>query len=73
MTIDASGRPVSTPLTRRIIGIQAAQLAAVPDVTALTYGIDKVPATRAALSSGMLHGLVTSSDLAKGLLASGPL
>jgi DNA-binding transcriptional regulator LsrR (DeoR family) len=67
--IDADGRTVEDSLVRRIIGISAQRLATVPDVTALTYGADKMAAVRAALSSGMVHGLVTTSDLAARLLA----
>lgn len=67
--IDAAGRTVEDSLVRRIIGIPARRLAAVPDVTALAYGADKVEAVRAALGSGMVHGLVTTSELATRLLA----
>jgi DNA-binding transcriptional regulator LsrR (DeoR family) len=67
--IDAAGRTMEDSLVRRIIGIPARRLATVPDVTALAYGADKVEAVRAALRSGMVHGLVTTSELASRLLA----
>ncbi|MBL8930073.1 MAG: transcriptional regulator [Kineosporiaceae bacterium] len=67
--IDSSGRPVRVPLVRRTIGISADQLRAVPDVTALAYGADKAQAVAAALHSGLVHGLVTTRDLATALLA----
>ncbi len=72
IVIDPAGRPLDVPLARRIIGISASQLAAVPDVTALAYGADKVLAVASALRSGMVHGLVTTPDLAAGLLACSP-
>ncbi len=67
--IGSSGRPVHVPLVRRTIGISADQLRAVPDVTALAYGADKDHAVAAALHSGLVHGLVTTRDLATALLA----
>lgn len=68
IAIDADGRPVAAPLVRRTVGISAEQLAAVPEVTALVYGATKAPAAVAALRSGMVHGLVTTRDLATALL-----
>jgi DNA-binding transcriptional regulator LsrR (DeoR family) len=67
--IDADGAPVRAGVTARMIAIRAAQLAGIPDVTALVYGPEKVVAVRAAVRSGMVHGLVTTSDLAEALLA----
>ena len=69
--IDAAGQPVATTLEGRMIGIRAAELAHIPDVTALVYGVDKMTAVRAALRSGMVNALVLTSDLALVLLADG--
>jgi len=66
--IDAAGRPVATPLEDRMIGIRAATLARIKDVTALAYGAEKAGAVRAALDSGLVHSLVLSRDLAAELL-----
>ena len=42
--IDGDGNPVTTPLTDRLIGIDAEQLHGVPDVIAVAYGTAKVDA-----------------------------
>jgi DNA-binding transcriptional regulator LsrR (DeoR family) len=70
--LDAEGRPVKAPLTRRIIGIDAAQLRRVPDVLALAYGIEKVLAVDASIRGGFVTGLVTHTVLAQALLATEP-
>ncbi len=70
--LDADGRAVDAPLTRRIIGIDATQLREVPDVLALAYGIEKTLAVHAALRGGYVTGLITHSALAQALLAAEP-
>jgi DNA-binding transcriptional regulator LsrR (DeoR family) len=45
--IDAEGRPVTTSLTERLVGIGAEQLRAVPDVIAIVYGAQKAAAVHA--------------------------
>jgi len=61
--IDAVGRPVPTELEARTIGIRPEQLRRIPDVTALAWSEQKAPAVLAALSSGLISGLVTTRDL----------
>src|SRR3954451_22564543 len=62
------GTPVRTELTDRIIGIDAQQMRAIPEVVVIAYGTAKVPAVRAALVSGLVGGLVTHSSVARALL-----
>ena len=66
--LTADGDPVHTDLTERIIGMNAEQLRAIPEVTAIAYGVAKVPAVHAALRSGLLTGLVTHKSIAQALL-----
>ena len=66
--IDAHGRPVSTPLTRRIIGVTGEQLARIDTVISVAYGAAKADAVGAALRGGLVNGLVTHSGLARALL-----
>jgi len=51
-----------------MIGIDAEQLRAIPEVTAIAYGAAKLPAVHAALRSGLITGLVTHKALAQSLL-----
>ena len=51
-----------------MIGINAEQLQAIPEVIAIAYGMAKVPAAQAALRSGLISGLVTHKTLAQSLL-----
>lgn len=66
--VTAEGQPVHSDLTDRIIGIDAEQLAAIPEVIGIPYGDDKAPAVRAALRSGLVTSLVTHTSLAELLL-----
>jgi DNA-binding transcriptional regulator LsrR (DeoR family) len=66
--IDADGNPVTTPLTDRLIGIDAQQLHAVPEVIAVVYGPAKVDAVHAAISGGLVTSVVTHAAMAGGLL-----
>jgi DNA-binding transcriptional regulator LsrR (DeoR family) len=66
--IDGEGNPVSTPLTDRLIGIDAQQLHAVPDVIAVAYGTAKVDAVAAGIRGGFITSLVTHTAMASGLL-----
>ena len=68
MFLDTSGKPVPTPLSERMIGIDARQMAAIPEVVVIAYGAAKAPATHAALRSGLVGGLVTHTALAHALL-----
>ena len=66
--LTAEGEPVQTYLTDRMIGINADQMRAIPEVTAIAYGVTKVPAVLAALRSGLISGLVTHKTFARALL-----
>lgn len=66
--IDADGEPVHTELRQRMIGVGTEQMRAIPSVIALPYGVEKAPAVRAALRSGLVNSLVTHTALARELL-----
>ena len=66
--LTADGEPVQTDLTERMIGINAEQMRAIPEVTAIAYGMAKIPAAHAALRSGLISGLVTHKTFAQALL-----
>ena len=68
LQLDADGDPVTTSLTDRLIGIDAAQLRAVDDVIAIVYGAAKAGAARAAIRGGYVNSLVTHGALAHALL-----
>jgi DNA-binding transcriptional regulator LsrR (DeoR family) len=65
---DAEGRPVSSEIDDRIIGVSLEQLRRGPRVVAASGGPDKVPAIRAALRGGLIDVLVTDSVTARKLL-----
>ena len=69
--LDASGRPVQSPLRDRIIGITPAQLRRIPEVIGIAYGVGKVSAAYAALRGGYLQGIVTHTKFAEQLLEFG--
>ena len=66
--LDAEGRPVSTSITGRLIGIDAEGLLAIPDVIALAYGTAKAEAVRATLRGGIATSLITHTSMARRLL-----
>ena len=66
--LSADGEPLRTELTERMIGVDAEQMRAIPEVIVIAYGMAKVPALRAALRSGLLGGVVTHTTLAQALL-----
>jgi DNA-binding transcriptional regulator LsrR (DeoR family) len=66
--IDGEGNPVTTPLSDRLIGIDAEQLHAVPDVIAVAYGTAKVDAVHAGIRGGFITSLVTHTAMASALL-----
>lgn len=68
--LDASGTPIETSLSDRVIGINAAQLTAVPQVIAIAYGAVKAPAVLATIRSGLVRSLVTHTALARAMLES---
>jgi DNA-binding transcriptional regulator LsrR (DeoR family) len=66
--IDDDGELVTTALTERLIGIDAAQLRAIPEVIAIVYGAAKAHAVRAAMRGGFVTSLVTHTGMAHALL-----
>jgi DNA-binding transcriptional regulator LsrR (DeoR family) len=66
--LGGDGRPVETELDSRMIVTSGAELARIPCVIAVAYGVSKSVAVHAALRGGMIHGLVTHTALARSLL-----
>ncbi len=66
--LDADGKALTTSLTERLIGIDAEQLHAVPEVIGIVYGAAKADAVRAALRGGFVTSLVTHPAMAGELL-----
>ena len=66
--LDAGGKALTTSLTERLIGIDAEQLHAVPEVIGIVYGAAKADAVRAALRGGFVTSLVTHPAMAGELL-----
>jgi DNA-binding transcriptional regulator LsrR (DeoR family) len=64
----ADGRPVSTPLNERVIGIELEQLKRVPRAIGVAGGPSKVLAIRAALLGGWINCLITDRATAELLL-----
>jgi DNA-binding transcriptional regulator LsrR (DeoR family) len=69
--VDAEGAPVEGHLSDRMIGIDARQMQAIPEVLAIAYGRAKAPAVRAAVRGGLVNALVTHASLARTLLGDG--
>ena len=67
--LDSEGNPVTTPLTERLVGIDAEQLRTVPEVIAFVYGTAKAGAVEAAVRGDIVTSLVTHTSLARELLA----
>jgi DNA-binding transcriptional regulator LsrR (DeoR family) len=66
--LSSAGEPVRCGFSDRLIGIDAEQMRAIPEVIAIAYGAPKVAAARAALRSGLIDGLVTHATVARALL-----
>lgn len=66
--LDASGEPVTAPLTERMIGISGAQMRSVPEVIGIAYGLGKADAVLASVRGGLVDSLVTHSTLATALI-----
>lgn len=66
--IDAEGREVTSPLSRRVIGVTHRQLTEIRTVLTIAYGAGKAEAVAASLRAGLVNGLVTHSTLARRLL-----
>jgi DNA-binding transcriptional regulator LsrR (DeoR family) len=67
--IDARGKHVEAPSSRRIIAISLDQLASVPEVLLVSGGATKASAIAAALASGFVTSFVTDVGVARILLA----
>jgi DNA-binding transcriptional regulator LsrR (DeoR family) len=67
--LHADGSAVEARLTDRMIGINAAQMRAIPQVIAIVYGAVKAPAVVAAIRSGAVKGIVTHTSMARAMLA----
>ena len=66
--IDADGHPAESDLTKRMIGISAVQLRAIPEVVGLAYSVARTPAVQAAIRGGFITSLVTHPSLARALV-----
>ena len=66
--LDATGTPMETELSRRIISIRPEQLRAVPEIIAVAYGAAKADAVRASVRARFATGLITHASLAARLL-----
>jgi DNA-binding transcriptional regulator LsrR (DeoR family) len=66
---DAEGSAVTTPLTERLIGIDAEALHAVPEVIAIAYDAAKAGAVAAAIRGGFVTSLVTHRAMGMELLS----
>ncbi len=67
--VDAEGEVVGAEQTARMICMNATQLRRVREVLAIPYGVEKAPAVRAAVRSGLVSSLVTHDAMARALLA----
>jgi DNA-binding transcriptional regulator LsrR (DeoR family) len=66
--IDGDGHQIESDLTERMIGVNAAQLRAIPEVIGLAYSIARRPAVQAAIRGGFIKSLVTHPSLARVLV-----
>jgi DNA-binding transcriptional regulator LsrR (DeoR family) len=66
--IDRDGEPVPTPLTERMIGVEAADLLRIPEVIAVAYDATKSQAVLAAVRGGLVNSLITHRSLAEAML-----
>lgn len=69
LTID--GSTLHAPINDRMVGIDAMQMSAIPEVIVICYGPEKATAVLAGIRSGLVKGLVTHSALARTLLEAG--
>src|ERR1700691_560493 len=67
--LGAEGRPLATPLDGRMIVAPVPLFTRIPFVLGVAYDAAKCPAVLAAIGGGLVHGLVTHTSLARGLLA----
>lgn len=74
LLIDAAGKPVTAPLTERVLGISVEQVRRIPEVLGVVYGAAKAHAVLAAVRGGLVNSLITHRSLAQALIdgAAGP-
>jgi DNA-binding transcriptional regulator LsrR (DeoR family) len=70
--IGANGSPLPTPLDSRMIVTPAPLFTRIPFVLGVAFDAAKSPAVLAAIRGGLVHGLVTHTDLARSLLSLAP-
>lgn len=66
--LDRDGRPVDTALSARTIGIAAHELAAIPEVIGVAFGVEKAMAARAAVRGKLVTSLVCHAALAEAMI-----
>lgn len=66
---DSSGRPVVTSLHERLIAFREADLRRVPEIIAVTHGIERAAAIAAVLRAGLPTTIVTDTKVAEALLS----
>ncbi|HTW11209.1 MAG TPA: sugar-binding domain-containing protein [Solirubrobacteraceae bacterium] len=66
---DVDGEPVADSVVDRVVGLDAGQLRAIPQVVAMTSEAGKELAVLGALRTGIIDVLVTSLGTARGVLA----
>ncbi|MEO1306678.1 MAG: sugar-binding domain-containing protein [Pseudomonadota bacterium] len=70
--IDAKGEPVAHDINDRVLGVDLADLNAIPNVIVAAGGVNKLPIIRAILGRGCVNHLVTDEHTAAAL-AKGPV
>lgn len=65
---DASGHHVDSEVDRRVVGIAMDEVRAIPHRLGIAYGPRKISPLAAALTGGVLNGLVTDVNTARALL-----
>jgi DNA-binding transcriptional regulator LsrR (DeoR family) len=66
--INANGEPVTSSITDRMIRIGLNELRTIRDVIGIAYQVEKAPAVRAAIKSGIINSLVLDARAAEALL-----
>lgn len=66
---DSAGRPIRSPLMKRVIGIDLVKLRACRRVVGVAGGIPKVQAISGALRGGLIDVLITDQSAAEALVA----
>lgn len=67
--LNRSGAPITTTVTPRLIVATTDALIQIPTVLAAAYGHAKAPAVLAAITGGLINGVVTTTTLARALLS----